>query len=45
MIEQRGQMTQMSDTIKEANDVIESLVYRLQQMQQELNKAQGRSES
>ena len=38
MIEQRGQMTQMSD-------VIESLVYRLQQMQGELNKAQGRSES
>ena len=45
MIEQRGQMTQMSDTIREANDVIESLVYRLQQMQGELNKAQGRSES
>lgn len=45
MIEQRGQITQMGETLTEANDVIQNLVYRLQQMQEELNKAKGRSES
>jgi len=45
MIEQRGQITQMGETITEANDIIQNLVYRLQQMQEELNKAKGRSES
>ena len=45
MIEQRGQIMQMGETIEEANEIIQSLVGRLQQMQQELNKAKGRSES
>ena len=45
MIEQRGQMMQMGETISEANDIIENLVHRIQQLQQELNKAKGRSES
>ena len=42
MIEQRGQIMQMGETIEEANEIIQSLVGRLQQMQEELNKAKGR---
>jgi hypothetical protein len=45
MIEQRGQIMQMGATIEEANEIIQSLVARLQQMQEELNKSKGRSES
>ena len=45
MIEQRGQIMQMGATIEEANEIIQTLVGRFQQMQEELNKAKGRSES